>query len=203
MPNLIPSVVMSTPELGARASGRPPYASMASAMGSALNALCGFHLLRHGVMPYQLAAGADDATDAATLDAEPAPARWRRTSAAQYVWAGIWLLAEEGKGVPSVELELQLADGTTVDGPIEWSVQNNYLPVSPTPRDVGGLVVFGESRDAFVQTGWSTRPITTLPRLLSLDAADPGAEVQLCITDATAVRIYSVGWAEAYVEQLG
>jgi len=206
MPNLIPVIVNAPPEGGSYAPTRPVRAATPQSIGGAFNALAGFVALRSFVWPLQRASGADETSDAGTIETANHRIRWRPASAAKYIRLDIWQLAEVGKGALSIEARLyRQEDGEAVelaDGPVTWSTANNYLGVSADdlvfegdPNEVDGVYVVG-SRDRWVETGWipvAAGALPTTPRPLVIPDSDdvlpPMLELEL---DVDGVRLYSV-----------
>lgn len=218
MPNLIPVVAAQPPAAGSYAPGRPTRAATAQSIGGATNGLAGWAALRRFVKAMQMAAGASDTADAATLDANRSQCRWRPSSSTTHLHVDLWLLAEVGKAGASISLRLYEHPvggvSTLVDGPVTWSVANNFLGAEAPAAgfefnddgEVDGVVPI-RSRDILVHTGWSEVPAggaVSSPRLLKLstpdiDGGDPlRPPPHIIDIEATNVRAYTMVITELY-----
>lgn len=206
MPVLIPTVVNTRPRAGSYAPTRPVRAATVQSIGGSFNALAGWVALRSFVWPLQMAAGASETANAASIETNTRRIRWAPSSAAKYLHLELWVLAEVGKGAASVTVHLYRQEsGEAVelaDGPVTWSTQNNYLSTSADdlifegdPEEVDGVYVIG-SRDIWVETGWVPVPagaLPTTPRPLVIPDSDdvepPPLELQVAVSN---VRVFSI-----------
>lgn len=209
----IPSTVLRPPPPAVYAPGRPVQASTAVSLTAGVNSLIGWRALRSHVLPVQRDPALADHSDNVG-EIHPWRWRWRPSSAASAVALQVWYLAEARKtGSPAITAELLDADGDSLDGPIMWSVANNYLPrsdgfidanddgIPDNDLDEDGVpddeVVRLRSRDTLVTTGWSERGVADYPRMLVLPAPLARGPLQIEVL-AEAVRVRSVTVIEAY-----
>ncbi len=213
IPTSVPAASPVTP--GQFEVGFPPRASAPALFGAQLNAFLGWRGLRDGCRHHQLG-GAD--VDQADDPGYAAPPRieLHRGPVSNTFWVGISLLAVQPLSGDPPEVTIRIETGTEelVDGPIVWSFDSGFLPPSPAQLDdvvaraaEAGVSVEeawatfwrdgGQQADRWVTTGWGRTSVLEDPRLLDPDGPDVDEPLFL-VVESTAVRIYSVTWAEGW-----
>lgn len=214
----IPDPIDPTP--GPLAATKPFSFEIAAMVAEQANHLLGFAGLRQ-ITRHQCVGRMESCTaDADSLEGTIAPVRWRLSPGARYVFVALWVIAHQDTASGgTVAVQLEDETDSLIDGPVEWSVENGYLPVSPRPLIVGdgagpwevlvdrlGIEYeeaadlwwnnSGDTADTLIQVAW-TLGVSDEPHLLDANSIGTGQIAQVRV-DAEQVRVLAVAVWEGY-----
>jgi len=175
------------------------YGRQAMVLGDNVNALLGWKFLRVINSQFILSDASDDTVNQTKALWPVQRVRWTLGPLADYIWIGIWYLAEDGGTTPpKIAARLyELAGGTALSHSIEWT--DGAAPGLGTVGNAQFGAIQGD--DQFTHTGWSiSDPAGSQPGLLNA-TGKLGQDVELRLT-LTKAKLYSVSIMEVYRSEI-